>query len=327
MTSNVLTASEQAEIVKIKNTAYEVGETMRQLGQLQAFDVMHKMNKVAVVRMATDIKQANKYTGIPYMDEHGVQQTTTNWEEFCKHLIGKTPQQVNEDIKYYKEFGEEFLEANQKIGLGYRDLRQLHKMQPDDRQLLIEQTLEQGLDKEQVKEMIDDLVDQQHLELSKAAKERDDAKADLEASRQTSAEKNQQIDQLKEQLHANRFKRQPWAQATAEVISQLGDLRVQITQLYSNLQTVHDTLLDEGVEFSDDGLTLAMQEFCATTRFVGDLSGNLFAEMMRDCVGYEEKSRPSDEILEAIGINNNMLFFESDVSADDAVGRLFEQGQ
>ena len=110
------------------------------------------------------------------------------WEGFCAAL-GTSKTKVDEDLLNLKSFGEEALEQMQRVGIGYRELRQYRRLPEDQKQALIE--VAKAGDKEGFVELAEEIM-------VKHAKEKEALTQQLEAKDHRIAENSQRINELEE---------------------------------------------------------------------------------------------------------------------------------
>ncbi|MDO8768783.1 MAG: hypothetical protein Q7K57_08775 [Burkholderiaceae bacterium] len=110
------------------------------------------------------------------------------WEGFCAAL-GTSKTKVDEDLLNLKSFGEEALEQMQRVGIGYRELRQYRRLPEDQKQALIE--VAKAGDKEGFVELAEEIM-------VKHAKEKEALTQALEAKDHRIAENSSRINELEE---------------------------------------------------------------------------------------------------------------------------------
>lgn len=122
----------------------------------------------------------------------------STWEEFCT-AHGYSKRKIDEDLQNLAAFGGDFMEMQEKLGLGYRDLRLLRNgiaaLPPEERQAVLDDVAAAD-DSEEVKARLADL----RLELAKARADRKELEADMQAKDKVSKEKSEKLDRLEEQV-------------------------------------------------------------------------------------------------------------------------------
>ena len=164
------------------------------IGQLRAFDFLNQFTGMARLKWLKEIKDSKAYKGCKALNAQGELVEITTFEMLCE-LVGTSRAKVDQDILNLNTFGEQFMESAQKMGLGYRQLRQLRALPEDDRQLVIEGE-KVGDDPEALKDLLEELA-------AKRAKDKEalaEAKATLDAREQVLVTKNKALDALQVEL-------------------------------------------------------------------------------------------------------------------------------
>ena len=105
------------------------------LGQAQAFSAASQLLQTFGVSKLAFVKENRLYKGLAGMRTPNGLELKGTWEEFCG-LLGMSDEKVNQDIANLRAFGEEALESMNRMGIGYRELRQFRKLPPDQREAL-----------------------------------------------------------------------------------------------------------------------------------------------------------------------------------------------
>ncbi len=125
-----------------------LGET-RIAGAFEGFSRTVWTSKLAIV------KESKLYQQLGGMVTPNGLELKGTWAEFCG-LLGISDEKANQDIANLQAFGEAALEQMQRVGLGYRDLRQFRKLPADQKTALIEAAKEG--DKDTLLELAEDLI-------------------------------------------------------------------------------------------------------------------------------------------------------------------------
>lgn len=173
-------------------------EVVEVVGQIQAFDYMHKMTGIGHLKLLADIKERKAYKGATLKNRQGELVQINTFDEFCE-AINVSRAKLNLDLQNLRELGEEFMEAAQAMGLGYRQLRQLRALPEEDRALVIEGE-KVGNDPEALKDLLEELVVKQARDKEALQSELQETRADLEASREVAADNGKKLTQAKEEL-------------------------------------------------------------------------------------------------------------------------------
>ncbi|EGA0130554.1 hypothetical protein H4I12_001988 [Salmonella enterica] len=160
------------------------------LGQAQMADAFAQFSLTVRTSKLAFVKENKLYRALKGKKTPDGQELSGTWDEFCR-LLGKSSQHIDEELLNLRVLGEEALESMSRMGIGYRELRQFRRLPEDQKSALIE-VAKEG-DKTALLELAEEMI-------AKHAKEKEDLKTDLEISRQTLAEKKDEISILKDQV-------------------------------------------------------------------------------------------------------------------------------
>ena len=169
------------------------------VGRISAFQMNEAFNRVGMLKLFQDVRDSRSYKGATVvMRGTGELVTVTTWEDFCT-AYGYSHKKINEDLQNLTAFGGDFLELQDKLGLGYRDLRLLRKglleLPPEERQAVLNDvTAVDGSD--EMQERLEDL----RLRLAQADAKAKETEADMAAKEQVSRSKTEKLDDLAEQV-------------------------------------------------------------------------------------------------------------------------------
>lgn len=165
---------------------------------IAAFQYNETANRVAMLKLFAQIRDSKAYKGASVVDRNGETRVVSTWEEFCT-AHGYSKRKIDEDLQNLAAFGGDFMEMQEKLGLGYRDLRLLRNgiaaLPPEERQAVLDDVAAAD-DSEEVKARLADL----RLELAKARADRKELEADMQAKDKVSKEKSEKLDRLEEQV-------------------------------------------------------------------------------------------------------------------------------
>ena len=170
------------------------------LGQAQMADALAQFSLTVSTSKMAYVKENKLYRALSGRKTADGQQFSGTWDEFCS-LLGRSRQQIDEDILNLRTLGEEALESMSRMGIGYRELRQFRRLPEDQKSALIE-VAKEG-DKTALLELAEEMI-------SKHAREKEELKTDLEISRQMLAEKKEELGTIrneKEELKARLVRR------------------------------------------------------------------------------------------------------------------------
>lgn len=181
-------AGEAAKQLSTLQHGYNQGRDLvnQLLGQAQAFQAAGNLLQTFGVSKLAIVKENKLYQQIAGMHTPNGLELKGTWVEFCS-LLGTSDEKANQDIANLQAFGEEALEQMQRIGIGYRDMRQFRKLPTDQKTALIE-AAKTG-DKDTLMELAEDLI-------AKHAKEKESAQVELDTKTALLA---------KEKLHSERL--------------------------------------------------------------------------------------------------------------------------
>ena len=169
------------------------------IGRVSAFQVNEAFNRVAMLKLFQEVRDSRSYKGATViMRSAGEVVTVTTWEYFCT-AYGYSLKKINEDLHNLGTFGGDFLELQDRLGLGYRELRLLRKglaeLPPEEREAVLADMAEaEGPD--EVREKLADM----RLELAQAKAHEKELLADMEAKEKVSKGKTEKLDNLEEQV-------------------------------------------------------------------------------------------------------------------------------
>lgn len=142
------------------------------LGQAQMADAFAKFSVTVTTSKLAFVKENKLYQALKGKQSGDGHQFSGTWEEFCG-LLGRSREQVDEDLRNLKALGEEALESMSRMGIGYRELRQYRKL-PEDQKLALLEVAKTG-DKSEFLDLAEELI-------ARHAKEKADLSQQLEES-------------------------------------------------------------------------------------------------------------------------------------------------
>lgn len=150
------------------------------LGQAQMADAFAKFSLTVSTSKLAHVKENKLYRAMKgQKSADGQQILSGTWEEFC-NLLGRSHQQVDEDLRNLKALGETALESMSRMGIGYRELRQYRKLPEDQKQALIE--VAKTGDKEGFVELAEEIIAKHAKEKEALAQKLDESKKEQEAT-------------------------------------------------------------------------------------------------------------------------------------------------
>lgn len=203
-TQAIAQASQAADQFSELVSSYGQGRDLvnQLLGQAQAFQAAGNLLQTFGVSKLALVKENKLYQQLSGMRTPNGLELKGTWVEFCE-LLGISDEKANQDIANLKAFGEEALEQMQRIGIGYRELRQYRKLPDDQKQALID--VAKAGDKEGFVELAEEIIARHAKEREALQAQVDEATADLEAKNSVLASKAALINKLEAQT-ARKFK-------------------------------------------------------------------------------------------------------------------------
>ncbi len=162
------------------------------VGAIKAFSFAKKLMTVSEIKLLADIKSNKDYRQATVINTSGEAVLVRTWAEFCQALGGGR-EHIDENIRNLSAFGEAFLEASQRMGVGYRDLRRLRALPEDDREVIINGETIQSEDKEGLLDIIEEMAARHAKEKEAKDKESADLQAELEASQRLAEETRERL--------------------------------------------------------------------------------------------------------------------------------------
>lgn len=238
-------AVENATMTLVTKMTQEVTLAHQFAGQIQAFSAVTQITSLGALRLLKRIKEERLYqsmTGQKGYDQNGEEFILGTWDAYCR-LCGRSRQSVDEDLQNLATLGETALEAVRQVGLGYRELRQLRKLDESDRQVVVGEIEANAGDKEAILSLIDSLAARHAKEKEVLTKKLESTQKDLDAARTISSQRAEENRQMKEQIHkweTGAIDYPKWiSEARMETLSQSG----KIFQAVDALRALRDRIL------------------------------------------------------------------------------------
>ena len=257
------------------------------LGQAQAFQAAGNLLQTFGVSKLALVKQNKLYQQLSGMKAPNGLELKGTWVEFCQ-LLGMSDEKANQDIANLHAFGEEALEQMQRIGIGYRELRQYRKLPEDQKQALIE--VAKAGDKEGFVELAEEIIAKHAKEKEALAAQVQEAQATLEAKDRVLQSRAELIGKLEEQV-AGTFKPLPGSEArTAQEQALLKELDEGTSSAFLSM---HRTFKAADAALSGSGARDAIQ---ARARQAVEFLAQQLADMCEEfgmSVDLDERINPS----------------------------------
>lgn len=193
------------------------------LGQAQMAESFSKFSLTVSTSKLAYVKESKLYRALGGKKSADGQQFSGTWDEFCS-LLGRSRQQVDEDIANLRTLGEQALESMSRMGIGYREMRQYRRL-PEDQQAALIEVAKAG-DKDAFIDLAEEIIAKHAKEKDELTKRLDDTNADYEAQSEVMAKKTKELDSTKQELEKNRKRIQS---ATPDEV--IKDLRTEVVAL------------------------------------------------------------------------------------------------
>lgn len=155
--------------------AYSQASINEFVGMLRTQAMNEKFNKVLRTINFKKLKENKEFRQVQIVDDKGELVGVKTWQEFCT-AMGFSRAKIDEDILNLNVFGAEFMEATERMGLGYRELKRLRNGVKDISSGMDSEELKQleeakGKSPEELREFIEDMSDRvKNLEADVMAK-------------------------------------------------------------------------------------------------------------------------------------------------------------
>ncbi|NCG55232.1 hypothetical protein [Serratia fonticola] len=210
------------------------------LGQAQMADAFAQFSVTVTTSKLAFVKENKLYRALSGRKTGDGHQFSGTWEEFCS-LLGRSREQIDEDIRNLKTLGEEALDSMSRMGIGYRELRQFRRLPEDQKNALIE-VAKEG-DKNALLELAEEMI-------AKHSKEKENLAIDLDISRQNLAKKTEELGKVKEDKSKleeklmYRVKRETPETVGAELTQEVNILQHAVLADLTNLENGFTALVD-----------------------------------------------------------------------------------
>lgn len=184
-----------------QNELANMADFNRLLGVASYARVLDTVNRVTLTKALQQLKANKNYKNMCITGPDGELFQPKNFDEVCK-AMGLSRSKVDEDIANLAAFGQEMLEAQDKMGIGYRALRELRgglgslpEQERENVQAMIRAAAASG-DKEEILATLDELGARN----SRLSSQLKDAEAEIAAVRKTLTAKGQRLNETEIKL-------------------------------------------------------------------------------------------------------------------------------
>lgn len=223
-----LSNEQAAAILDTKKALFELEGVIKQVGMYEAFDFVTKLLTVANLKALAEIKETKSYKGLTYIDVNGNIATVSSWEDFCKYKLKNSRATIDNNLLNLSQFGEDFFEASQNIGLGVRELRKLRQLPEADQALIIDSEAIDTGDRDAIKDLIEDLTEK-HSKEKAALEQKAHEATQLANARKKIAETNASM--FEEQMKKNDMLEQNQKAPSANWAKVVHDINLECTKI------------------------------------------------------------------------------------------------
>lgn len=303
-----LNPEQQKAVIQTKEVLAQMDEVMREIGQLEAFDFINKLLTVSSLKILQKIKETKSYKGLVYKGANEELLTVSSWEEFCTNKLNIPRATVDDRLLNLNQLGEDFFEASQKIGLGYRELRKLRQLPAEQQQLVMENDAIDAGDKDAVRELIDELNAKHQKDLKAAKGEKAELENQLKVARQMRDEAQMEANKFREEIASRKFNPQAWQSDVSSMVLTVARLEGEILQRLNQLMAIRskiaETDTDEVLNQSPEVFHAAMDYMAGsiyhTSRSLAEDVADFWQDTDLMFRGYAHKARPAVEVLEKL---------------------------
>jgi hypothetical protein len=287
------TAAEAANQLALIRTGYNQGRDLvnQMLGQAQAFHAAGDLLRTFGVSKLAFVKENKLYQELAGMKTPNGSELSGTWAEFCR-LIGMSDDKANQDIANLRAFGEEALENMNRIGIGYRDLRQFRRFPADERTALIEAA--KSGDKDELLDLAESMIAKHTKEKEELTKAKAELQADYEAQGTIIRKKDEKLNAVEKQLHKLQNRAGDWHPRATEIAIETTRHAAGALEILDKLDAMRNAILTE--DFGEEDREAAIEAMAVVYYDgVSQIAGRI-AEVMADCtevfMGYRDKARP-----------------------------------
>ncbi|MDE1531660.1 hypothetical protein PVE90_18290 [Pseudomonas carnis] len=197
----ILTATQNSMATAMASHTDERDLLNQLLGQAQMAESFSKFSLTVSTSKLAYVKESKLYRALSGKKTADGQQFSGTWDEFCS-LLGRSRQQVDEDIANLRTLGEEALESMSRMGIGYREMRQYRRL-PEDAQAALIEVAKAG-DKDAFVDLAEEIIAKHAKEKAELSQRLDEVNADYDAQGEVMAKKTKELDSTKQELEKHR---------------------------------------------------------------------------------------------------------------------------
>lgn len=197
----MLTSSQNVAAAVLASHSDERDLVNQLLGQAQMAESFSKFSLTVSTSKLAYVKESKLYRALAGKKSADGRQCSGTWDEFCS-LLGRSRQQVDEDIANLRTLGEQALESMTRMGIGYREMRQYRRL-PEDAQAALIEVAKTG-DKDAFVDLAEEIIAKHAKEKSELVQRLDEVNADYDAQGEVMAKKAKELDSTKQELEKHR---------------------------------------------------------------------------------------------------------------------------
>ncbi|MDD0973831.1 hypothetical protein [Pseudomonas fontis] len=255
------------------------------LGQAQAAGAFEDFSRTVRISKLAFVKENKLYKAVKGMKlRTGPEVLSGTWDEFCQ-ILGRSVDQVDEDIRNLRQFGEIALDSMSRMGIGYREMRQYRRLPEDQKSALIE--VAKTGDKEAFVDLAEEIIAKHAKEKEQLTQRLDETNADYEAQSEVMAKKTTELDKTKLELEKTRKRIQslPANEAVSELRQEVAAVAYEAeATILGSLREGFSKLAEHSISGGEDqrlfkaGLIRQLETILAEVRsefhLPADLDGN-----------------------------------------------------
>lgn len=201
LNGEMLTASQNTMAAIMASHSEDRDLVNQLLGQVQMAGAFEEFSRTVRTSKLAFVKENKLYKALRGKKSPDGPEFQGSWDEFCR-LLGRSVDQVDEDIKNLRQFGEDALDSMSRMGIGYREMRQYRRLPEDQKTALIE--VAKTGDKEAFVDLAEEIIAKHAKEKEELTKRLDETNADYEAQSEVMAKKTTELDKTKQELEKTR---------------------------------------------------------------------------------------------------------------------------
>lgn len=286
-------AAKAANQMATLRAGYDQGRDLvnQMLGQAQMANAFSQFSRTVSASKLEIVKKNKLYQQLAGMRIPNGSELSGTWEDFCG-LLGMSVDKADMDIANVKAFGEDAMEQMQRIGIGYRDMRQFRRLPEDERTALIEAA--KSGDKDELLDLAEILIAKHAKEKEALTKDLAEATENYEAQGSVLKKKDEKLNTLEKQLHKLQNRAGDWHPRATEIAIETTRHAAGALEMLDKLDEMRDAILNE--EFGEQDRESAIEAMAVVYYDgVSQVAARL-AEVLAACeevfIGYKEKARP-----------------------------------